>query len=355
MKNHKKLYKLDHRGQMRYWEIHSDGTSIEIEYGIIGMDPIYSSEDVSFGLAGRTPEEQIKLRIDSRASRKIAAGYKETEAEALGTHGQNELGLLKPMLASKFENAKHLRYDLTYVQPKLDGHRCLITNDCGEIKAYSRNGKIIDSIDHILDGIVGLRDGETIDGELYHHGSSLQTISSWVKRKQENTKLIKFICYDVILDCDYADRFPIIKSIEALSNSIEVIDTDFVYGYFDTKPLFRAAVDKGYEGLILRPSGFCYEVGKRSKGLIKVKGWVDEELPILSVAGSKDGHAIFTLEKNGKKFTVLSHGNHAEKRMNLEKKNDLVGRMVQIKYANLTKDGVPFHPIAVMWRDPNEE
>ena len=58
----------------------------------------------------------------------------------------------KPMLAYPV-SSKPIDYnDKVFIQPKLDGVRCLIQkNPNHEIKAYSRTGKEWKNIQHILD------------------------------------------------------------------------------------------------------------------------------------------------------------------------------------------------------------
>ena len=53
---------------------------------------------------------------------------------------------IKPMLAHKFDEARiDFKKDVVYMQPKLDGVRCLLTKD----GAFSRTGKQFMNIQHI--------------------------------------------------------------------------------------------------------------------------------------------------------------------------------------------------------------
>ena len=51
--------------------------------------------------------------------------------------------MIKPMLAHKFDEARIDFKDFTYMQPKLDGVRCLFTKD----GAFSRAGKQFMNVD----------------------------------------------------------------------------------------------------------------------------------------------------------------------------------------------------------------
>ena len=84
----------------------------------------------------------------------------------------------KPMLAYP-AGAKPIDYSKpTFIQPKLDGVRCVIQADFGivvdssHIKAYSRAGKEWKNIDHILEQLIPFFQkypNVILDGELYNH------------------------------------------------------------------------------------------------------------------------------------------------------------------------------------------
>ena len=60
--------------------------------------------------------------------------------------------MIKPMLAYKVDSKPVDWTKKVYMQPKLDGVRCLIQlNDKGEVYAYSRTGKPWLNIAHILE------------------------------------------------------------------------------------------------------------------------------------------------------------------------------------------------------------
>ena len=82
----------------------------------------------------------------------------------------------KPMLAYPVSN-KPIDYNRpVFIQPKLDGVRCVIQyENMGleyEVKAYSRTGKEWKNIDHILEQLIPFFQkypDVILDGELYNH------------------------------------------------------------------------------------------------------------------------------------------------------------------------------------------
>lgn len=357
------LYAKDSKQLIREWSIWSDGESIHIESGLLGGNLVHTSEDVHFGLAGRTREEQIQMRINSRVNKKKDSGYVESLEQARENVRTNSLGFLKPAKCSRFDQEMNrIPYTETFVQPKLDGHHCSIVNSNGELIAFSSNGKIIDSIDHILDGMI-IPVGALVEGELYHHGTPLQTISSWVKRKQEGTKNLHFYCYDYAHPGCYSERYEILKHVIEYGDNASFLETLFFIGEFSVLDVVKEYTEQGYEGAILRLAGYSHEPGKRSKGLVKCKPMhfdgafkIDDEFLVVNISPSKDGWAILHCETEiGVTFRVSAPGSMKEKEFVYSNRNEYIGKHVRIEFSAWTKDKKPFHPVAIEWREKFEE
>lgn len=338
------------------FSVHWDAGTITTEWGVLDGDMQEQREYVSHGKAGRTLREQINSRVNSIINKKLDKGYVyDIEEASKSKHATNALGFVKPMLAQPFDKVRDIRWDGISIQRKYNGHRCLITNHGSDIIAYSRNGKIITSIDHIL-RTIDIPENMTVDGELYIHGLSLQKISSLVKRRQPESADLVYVAYDVVLPAVYPDRLRVLE--RALKGSQATIaETTHHHRKKPNVPLaLSEAVSQGYEGLVLRPLGFGYETGKRSKGLIKVKQVMDDEFLVIAVERSAEGYAVLVcVTEEGKQFKATAPGNHSEKREVLENASHYVGMFVRISFAEWTEDKVPFHPVAEMFRNKSGE
>ena len=342
--NSTSLYAKDAKGQIRVWSITASDEGLEIAHGVLGGSMQEKFEAITEGLAARTLEEQILSRYNSRIGKKIDSGYSRSLEDAQTKERTNSLGFAKPMLAAKFKDVKNIDYsDLCY-QHKLDGNRVLVKNEGGVLIAYSRQGKVIDTIDHVLDGMV-IPEGVTLDGEIYCHGESLQTIVSWVKRLQPDTQRLRYHVYDTIIDTPYEIRLCFIQSLD-LGENASVVETKKFYGSKPIQDLLQESRDLGYEGLILRQCGFGYEQN-RSKSLIKVKHFEDHEFLITGMHLSKDGRPMLDcITDDDVVFKTVAPGTMAEKDAIYADK-DNVGLYVHLEFANYTKDGSPFHPNAL--------
>jgi DNA ligase-1 len=348
-----KLYRKN-ANSIGTWRIWAEGAIIYIAHATVqGGSEVNHTEEVSTNLSGRSLEEQVALRIRSRVSRMLDRGYKATQAEA-AMSSSNQMGLDRPMLAQPIKRAKHILYKGAVLQKKLDGHRCLITCQDGEIIAYTRQGKPIPSIKHILNALYHrIPEGTTLDGELYCHGVKLQTIGSWIKREQPATENLFFVCYDMLSKDAYKDRHEELSSIikDASPKVIALPYRDWT-DHESTTQYFKETRASGFEGLMLRLDGYPYESGKRSYGLLKIKEFEQSEFKVIGFEASSTGWAICNcITEHGVRFDCSAPGSVSEKTYVLEHQAEFQGRMLTVDFAHWTDDGVPFQPTAIRWRE----
>ena len=218
----------------------------------------------------------------------------------------------KPMLAYPV-SSKPIDYSKpTFIQPKLDGVRCVIQCDGNPAKtgivAYSRTSKEWKNIDHILEQLIPFFikfPNVILDGELYNHDlrDNFEKIISLVRKtkptdedRQEASELTQFHCYDIIdekLSFDQRNEF-INQSLMLLGESIYIVDTDMVFREDDARVYHARNLDKGYEGSIVRTND-TYQC-KRSHNLRKFKDFSDAEATIINFVEGK-GKRVGTLGK----------------------------------------------------------
>ena len=124
--------------------------------------------------------------------------------------------MIKPMLAYKVDKKPVDWSEKVFLQPKLDGVRCIFTKD----GAYSRTGKEFKNVRHItydLQDFFSKHPFAVLDGELYNHAlnNDFEKIISLV-RKQKPTEddmrnaqhLVQYHVYDTIAEGPvYEQRF----------------------------------------------------------------------------------------------------------------------------------------------------
>ncbi len=268
--------------------------------------------------------------------------------------------MIKPMLAHKVNENKIDFSEKVFIQPKLDGVRCIFTKD----GAYSRTGKEFHNLQHIkidLEKFFDQQPNAVLDGELYNHDlrEDFEQIISLV-RKQKPTdedrlnahRLIQYHIYDMIAEGpSYEDRLNWLLSSKYLwSDSVISVDTLEVHGYNGAEVVHKVFLNKGYEGSILRLNG-PYEQ-KRSYNLQKFKDFSDTEATII---GYEAGKGKFTgligkflmLDDDGNEFGCpIGKGyNYSDRRYILENIHDYIGKVATFTYFERTKAGSYRHPL----------
>lgn len=267
--------------------------------------------------------------------------------------------MIKPMLARVYdEKTKFYDGELLHLQPKLNGHRCIITKTERGIQAFSRTGKEINSIQHILSAI---EDSKlpllgSLDGELYIHGVELQDLSSLIRRNQHDSKLLTYVMYDKVEPMDYRQRYHILDTLCKIINhpSVRLVEDTMIRAGMDVHETIAETrdqyIDQGYEGLMIRRDAAFYKQGVRSPSLYKAKTFQDAEFVVRDITASKDQRGAWAiLHCDG--FTVSAPGTLEEKVYILEHIKEYIGRKITVKYYGYTKNKIPVFPVAMYWRN----
>lgn len=355
------LYKIDAAGNLRHWMCRFEydlGSSpdhgrLRIFHGV--ADGAYQEKevDVVTNQSGRSLLEQMHLEGEARANKKRDIGYCDSAEEAEKRKGLNAEALPRPMLAQKVRY-DHIDWANAYAQRKYDGHRCIVTKRNGKLIAYSRNGKPIDSIWHILQNLKHIPEGLCLDGELYCHGVALQTISSWVRRAQTNSLNLVYVVYDMMSNFPFQMRLNTLRSLvlHAKSNFILAAPTWQVGSPERVIQDFKVACEDGYEGLIIRQGIKGYQAGKRAKQLMKVKDRISMEFPVHAIDRTADGWArLYCRTEAGKEFKASCPGDMEFRHYVADHPEEFIGRMVTVEFAYWTNEGKPGHGCGAAFRD----
>ena len=261
-----------------------------------------------------------------------------------------------------------------YIQPKLDGVRCLIQSEefmeMPVVRAYSRTGKEWRNIDHILEELVPFfmkYPNAILDGELYNHDlkKDFEKIISLVRKTKptdediyEASQKVQFHCYDTIMEhMDFVGRDDFIRrNIGDKFNSVRTVPTVKVYDTEVVEVNHENFLEEGYEGSILRQNK-PYEC-KRSWTLMKVKDFSDAEATIVGYEegkGKREAHlGKFVMEDDdGNKFGCPPGKGYNYKDMKemLNNIHDYMGKRATFTYFQRTKAGSYRHPLFKAIRD----
>lgn len=310
-----------------------------------------------------TPHEQAVSEAESRYRKQFDNGYQAEIPTDTSKANCNALGFPKPMLAYPVDKVKDPEFP-AFIQPKLDGHRALVTRQDGELVMYSRQGKWITTMNHILNQLDGLLDeGVILDGELYVHGTPLQTIGSWVKKARPESAQVVYVVYDVIMDKPYHKRLDFLSSLLRCipaDECVRLIYTDSVETIGEAWEVTSKFIADGYEGGMLRTPDKGYTAGFKSRELLKLKNFDDSEHTIVDVIEGQDRItndtclkvAVFVCETpDGKQFECTAYGDQYEKDRIWHNCQDYIGKQLTVKHMGYTVEGKPWHPVALRLRE----
>mgnify|MGYP003108676396 FL=1 len=275
----------------------------------------------------------------------------------------------KPMLAHKFDNKRVDWSKPVFIQPKLDGIRCIMTAD----GCYSRNGKKFMNVQHLytkaIQDLFKANPLLVIDGELYNHDlrDDFEKIVSLVRKqkptpddRKEARKLIQYHVYDFVMA--YKGKLDLIESdmnryekrmhqlvcSDMYGKHIRYVPSRGVHSLDKAKEIHNDFLEKGYEGSILRLDG-PYKCG-RSYDLMKFKDFSDTEAKIVDWVegkGKREGTIgkFIAIDSDGVKFGMPVMDNFKYLQRNFKKMQRYVGKIATFTYFERTKAGSYRHPL----------
>ena len=273
----------------------------------------------------------------------------------------------KPMLAYPVSD-KPIDYTKpVFMQPKLDGVRCLIQYNklnCGEheVVAYSRTGKQWKNIAHIcvaLKPFFKQNPNVILDGELYNHAlrDDFEKIISCVRKtkptaidRAESRRLVQFHCYDIVDETmKFEDRYKFLfNNLRDYYGVRTVVYYKGIFSETQAKTVHKMNLEAGYEGSILRLND-VYQC-KRSHSLRKFKDFHDAEAVIVDWVegkGKRKGTIgkFVAIDNDGNKFGMPVMDNFKKLQTMFKEMQSWVGLEATFTYFERTKAGSYRHPL----------
>lgn len=301
-----------------------------------------------------------------------------------------------PMLAKNAKDVKKVNFPI-YVQPKLDGLRCVAYLDKApvhkpthsDVILYTRQKKEYpsnSSTDAIRAALLDVlmryynatrEESVYLDGELYKHGKSLQNLNSATRGTKQNAKHIdEYHVYDMFYPSYHKETFETrTKTLSELHSSldsaakkvIKLVPTVLVHTQKDVDKLYYDFLDQNYEGAMLRNPAGAYAKSSvkkssalRSKNLLKRKEVYDAEFEVVGFTEGKSGKDVGALiwiceTKENNEFNVTPNMSHEDRyklykdcEKNFVKKYK--SRMLTVEYRGLSDNNIPQHAKGIAFR-----
>lgn len=362
------LYKRTSTGKIQTWFAEIEGNAYRTTAGYTDGKKTTTewtyAEGKNIGRANETtPEEQAHAQVQSMYNDRLKKKYHKSIEEI------DEQRYFPPMLAVKWADRKDkIDCEYVYIQPKLDGIRCIINKD----GMWTRNGKPIPSSPHIWEALKHIfvaNPNLTFDGELYNHDyhDDFDKLSSLIRKTKpkpadilEARESVQYWIYDM-----YDANNPDMIFSERIHRAQVMHQDDMRWDYIHFTLARRIRIDEvddvameyigmNFEGAMVRLDK-KYEL-KRSKYLLKWKETEDSEYKIIDITegeGNRSGIASRVILElpNGETFTAMPNGTFDYCKKLLENREKLIGQHGTVVYQNLTPGGVPRFPKFKVVRD----
>lgn len=317
------------------------------------------------------------------------------------------------MLAHKFE-AKRIKTWPAVAEPKLDGVRVLTFVNAGDgsVTFYSRSGREYTGFEHLREPVIALwrqakadlSEGRfnralpcaietlnmgqfVLDAEVVS-GSFNETVSS-VRKKDEQAEDAELHCFDIVplalfeqngkaSKHGYVTRRQVLEGMIPFGNpgKVRVTSRYYVHNEDEALAFYTKFRDRGLEGAIIKPADGKYE-RKRSYGWLKMKAADTEDLRIRAAFEGEGkyvgmlGGLIVTRQHNGEPKEVRVGGGFSDAQRAefweafkrdqeyalddaYDKTWELLGRLIEVEYHEVTPDGSLRHPRFVRFRDDKD-
>jgi DNA ligase-1 len=278
------LYKLDSTGRLRTWKMELTGFGhYRTLAGLADGKQAESGWTVPTPKSCPTVKEQGEFEVRAQYKHQLDREYHDSPDTVTTPK------MIEPMLAKTYDKWP----GIGYAQPKLDGIRCIATVE----GLFSRQGQPIIAVPHIHAALAPLFAADpdlVLDGELYNHDlrEDFGAISSIVRKKnptaeqlEKAAEVMQYHVYDIV-DAE----LPFSARTQRVVDLLDKLDCGWIQRVVTTRissaegsnEIYGQYVEQGYEGGMYRLDK-PYEVGRRSKALLKRKEFVTEEFRVLSV------------------------------------------------------------------------
>ena len=245
------------------------------------------------------------------------------------------------------------------VEYKYDGVRVIAIVKKNKATLYSRNGKIFNNFAHIENALSKPEYNNIVfDGEVM--SDDFQALMKQVYRKSgANTEDAYLALFDMLPLKEFNEGRSKLNSLERkqelnkLSKTFgseiklvdyEIINFDNEQGQEKFSEMNKEALEKGFEGLMIKPNNNYYEC-KRSHAWLKIKPFIEVTLKVIDIqegTGKHEGKlGAFSVEgEDDGKFFSLSVGSgltDEQRDMYWADKDKLIGRLIEVRADAITK------------------
>ena len=280
-------------------------------------------------------------------------------------------------LAQKFD-FKRIKSDMIAIEPKLDGIRCFAIVKNGNATIYARSGKVISNFDETIgkelsslgdgcyDGEIMGKDFTSLMRQAYRKESinltgtylSLFDYLSLEEWESKESKMSCFSRYDELIHrVTGAEPETVGMGItyKIKRKYLKVVKREYIRPDIDViQRIHDSYVSEGYEGAMIKDVNAPYKFG-RGYEVMKFKSFHDVDLKIKQLLEGTGKHSgklgSFVVDYKGVEVQVGSGLTDELRERIWESPESFVGRVIEVRYQEVTPDGSLRFPTFVCFRN----
>lgn len=293
----------------------------------------------------------------------------KTLNEVFGTEEESFVFEFSPMLAADFAKRQHKLSEEVFVTQKIDGIRCVaIKESATTVKFYTRAGQEILQLVELeaeIAGNISVPVGQVLDGELLISDSAELSVGEMFRQTQRTVRKdgektgVDFLVFETLpmtefkkglSSSTYAERRTTLNTMLEGTEGNRVTALPVLYQGTDRAMVTLKAEEAdaaGFEGVMVNSATGVYKT-KRSDDLQKVKSFKAADLLCSGVVEGTGKHTgrlgAIAVEYKGGITHVGTGFSDIERETYLSDPEQIVGRIVEVKYFEETTDSVTGQP-----------
>jgi len=298
----------------------------------------------------------------------LRAGFGLTEANKAG-FGIPDFDVMLAKDGKECKNLQKIVSEGVYVSPKLDGYRCLAECAYGEVRLYSRNGTAFENFPSIIETLEALCQDTSffLDGEIMSDDFNAMQQTAMSSKSKKSVGDVKYHVFGWIDSDEFTSgnfKMPTKQRLDNLTmffktnpgvTNLVQVDQVLVYKVEDILALEQQYLSKGLEGAMALPN-IPYYLGKKTNRLMKFKTMLSQDCKVVGLYEGEGKHegrmgGLKLIQENGLACDVGSGFTDEDRQVIWNDPSCAVGRTAEIKFQELTPDGVMRFPVFMRWRN----
>jgi DNA ligase-1 len=298
----------------------------------------------------------------------LKAGFSADTAVEAGFN----LPLFDVMLAKDGKSCKNLKSIVSkgvYASPKFDGYRCLAVIKYGNVTLYSRSGTEFANFPSIVQSLERSFPNSSLvlDGEIMSDDFQAMQKSAFANKRATTVGDVKYFVFGYIPIDEWESKKFVLNTSGRLTalyglegsfgSEVVTVSQKKISSLEEALKFESDCLNYGYEGAMLLPD-IPYYLGKKSNKLLKLKTMQSQDCTVVGFYEGELGTrnegvmgGVELIQENGLSCRCGTGFSDEDREYMWNNQSEFLGKVAEVKYQELTADGVMRFPAFMRWRN----